>query len=352
MQHDAAAPQVDVPGVGPISLLTLDRLRDALRTEQASADRMTRESTQVAHALEDRLADIGALLVPRRAWWRCRPQLAPWLDEAERLVDGIAFLDAEIERLSQQRQSPATAILGAIRGMGRLEQLQQTRVRSAVELRRILIMIANQAGEDGAAVPDVGPLLAETSDLEAYGDQLHAGLSAALPRLGTLSRELTLRTEAWRRLGFDSLYLAAVLTHSPPPPLRCPIDLEPGELVYISTEAGLSRMDAPAPRAGARIGVEHSGIRHWVGRLHDRPAAPTSLVRRDNGTLVVSSHRLAFVGPRESFEVAIGKIVDMDAYLDGIAVAQLASGIPDFFAVKAPRQIAFYLNWAMSAAGV
>lgn len=351
--RDAPPPQVDVPGAGPISLVSLDGLREALRAEQAAADHMTREATGVTRRIEDRLADIGALLVPRRGWWRCRPQLAPWLDEAERLVDGISLLDAEIERVGARQPAPVwIGVVMRALGLDRLEQLQQSRVRAATELRRILVLIASQAGDDAAGVPDVGPMLVEAGELEAYADQLHDALSTALPRLGALSREVSLRSESWRRMGFDALYLAAHLTLNPPSPIRCPIDLEPGELVYLSTEATLARMAAAARRAGSRVPVEQTGITHWVGSLHDRPAAPDALVRHDEGTVVVTSYRLAFVGPRESLEVPIHEVLDLEVYLDGIAVARLGAEEPDFVGVRSPRQVAFYVNWAMSAARV
>jgi hypothetical protein len=346
--------QVDVPGAGPISLAPLDRLRDALGEGLASADDMARESAELALAAEDRLADAGALLVPRRAWWRCRPQLEAWLDEAERLAARVELLDGEIERAERERQAVRRGPLATLvdRWRGGLRDLHWARSAAAAELRRVLVLVAGQAGDEAAEAPDVAPLLTEVGEMETRAAALRSALVSASPRLAALSQEVEMRQEAWRRMGFDALYLAASFSLHGPPGVQCAYDAEPGEVVYFAADAVLSRMAGGYRRAGPGVHARHSGIPTWVGTIQTRPAPPKALTPRDQGMLVVSSHRLAFVGRRESLRVALRDVEWLDAYLDGIAVTRRNADKPDFYAVGAPRQVAFYLNWAMSRASV
>lgn len=349
-QLSADLSQVDVPGAGTISLMPLDRLRDALREGLASADDMAREAAELELVVEDRLADAGAILVPRRAWWRCRPPLDPWLDEAERLAARVELLDAEIERAAQERQSARRGPLASLlhRYRSGLEDLRWSRSAAAAELRRILVLIASQAGDEAAAAPDAGPLLTEIGEMEARAAALRSALVSASPRLSAMSQEVELRQAAWRRMGFDALYLAASFSLHGPPGVQGPFQTEPGEVVYLSADAVLARIDAGPRRSGSGVAPEHCGIPNWVGTVQSRAAPTKALNRRDQGTLVVSSHRLAFVGRQGSLQLSLRDVVWLDAYLDGVAVTRPDGGAPDFYGVQAPRQVAFYLNWAMS----
>lgn len=341
--------QVDVPGAGTISLMPLDRLRDALREGLAGADDMAREAAELELLAEDRLADAGALLVPRRAWWRCRPQLDPWLDEAERLAARVEQLDAEIERAERERPPARRGPLAALVDRWRSGlDLRWARSAAAAELRRVLVLIAGQAGQEAAAAPGVAPLLNEIGELETRTAALRTALVSASPRLAAMSQEVELRTAAWRRMGFDALYLAASFSLHGPPGIQCPFDTVPGEVVYLSSDALLARMEAGPRRTGPVVPIQHSGIPNWVGTIQGRPAPTKALSPRDQGLLVVSSHRLAFAGRRESLQVSLRDVVWLDAYLDGVAVTRRNADGPDFYSVEAPRQVAFYLNWAMT----
>jgi hypothetical protein len=81
-----------------VSLPTLDELRDARNTAQANANHLALQAVELDRQAEDRFADAGALLVPRRAWWQVPAELSPWLAEAERLVARILLLDQRICR--------------------------------------------------------------------------------------------------------------------------------------------------------------------------------------------------------------------------------------------------------------
>ena len=348
-----AFPQVHLPGVGMVSLATLDELRDARNTAQANANHLAWQAVELDRQVEDRFADAGALLVPRRAWWQVPADLSPRLAEAERLAASIVPLD---RRLAGLDQLPGLDRQRTVREFGRwLNKLAATRqrARAAAHLRRTLVSIARTGAAAGMSVPDVHPLLEQATELHARAEGLRAALTAASSRLGALAREIRMREEADRRMGFDSLYLAALFQIHGPPAILSPLQTEAEEVAYLATQAVLARV--AAGNSNARrvskdgVSVAYAKIRRRFGALRNRSASHQGVEPIDSGTLVVSSRRLAFIGGTEWVAVPLDAVTDVDVYTDAIAVSRLGGEEPDFFLVDAPRQVAFYLDWAMSS---
>jgi hypothetical protein len=347
-----AFPQVHLSGVGMVSLATLDELRDARNTVQANAKHLAWQAVELDRQVEDRFADAGALLVPRRDWWQVPVDLYPWLAEAERLAARILLVD---QRLAGFDQVPEARRQHAVPQFGRwLNKLAATkqRARAAAHLRRTLVIIARTAAAAGMAVPDVHPLIEQATELQARAEGLRAALDAASSRLGALDREIYLREEASGRMGFDSLYLAAQFQVHGPPAILSPLQTEADEVAYLATESALARMATGTSDAGRVsndwVSVAYAEIRRRVGALRNRSASPQGVEPIDSGTLVVSSRRLAFIGGTEWVAVSLDAVIDVNVYTDAIAVSRLGGEEPDFFLVDAPRQVAFYLDWAMS----
>ena len=345
-------PQVPLAGVGLVLLATLDELRDARETEQANADHLAWQAEDLDRQAEDRLADAGALLVPRRAWWRVPAELSPWLVDAERLVARVLLLDQRLEGLQRTARPEGPRATARIRRWVS-ERAAKDRIRAAERLREALVRIAQLGGEAAAAVPDVEPLLDQATELQARAEGLRTALAAAVDRLSALDREIARRAQADQRMGFDALYLSAYFQMHGLPATRSPVRLEADEVAYLTTQAALAPMASGtrSTASGSKDGISivHTGIPNWIGGVQNR-AAPVEAFRPvDAGNLVVSSRRLAFIGNAESVAIWLDAVVDVDIYTDAIAVSQLGREQPEIFLVTAPLHVAFYLNWAMSA---
>ena len=347
-----AFPQVHMPGVGMVSMAPLDELRDARDNEQANANHLAWQSAELEGQAEDRLADAGALMVPRRAWWEVRPELLPWVAEAERLVARVLLLDSQIARLEQAPQPKTRHVLSKVGGWVRERVARTRRVRAAAQLREALVLIARTGAAAAVRVPDVAPLIEEATELQARAERLRVALAATSSRLAELNQEIAMREQADQSMGFDSLYLAANFTQHGLPAIRSPFQLEAGELAYLATDAELARVPMGTQLAtsgpGYDVPVTHSGIRHWIGDIRSRSALQQSVTPIDRGTLVVSSLRLVFIGGAESVALPLVAVVDIEVYADAIAVSRLGTDEPEIFMVTAPRQVAFYLNWAIA----
>jgi hypothetical protein len=317
--------QVTVWGVGPVSLATLDELRAARQAEQERVSWLAAEEAELAGRAEDRLADVGALLVPRRAWWPVPPALEPRLHEADRLVAGIARLDGRTGWLSRQRRAQASA-----------------------RLRRILLDVAHAGAEAGIEVPDVEAVLEEAAALQGRAQELRSALESEGARLAQLDHEIRLREDAHRRLGFDSLHLAAHLRARGMPVVQSPVELGPGEAAHLALDAALARpvhLAPPGPGADGGAALAHTGVHHWIGTFRSGPAPEAGGGPVDTGVLVVTSQRILFAGRSGTAAVPLDAMLAMDVYDDGLAVLQLGREAADVFLVPDPRLVAFYANW-------
>jgi hypothetical protein len=317
--------QVTVWGVGVVSLATLDELRAARQAEEERVRWLAHEEAELAGQAEDRLADVGALLVPRRARWPVPPALEPHLREADRLVAGIARLDGRTGWLSRQR-----------------------RARASTRLRGILLDVAHAGAEAGIDVPDVEAALEEAAVVHRRAEELRSALESEQGRFTQLDHEVRLREDAQRRLGFDSLHLAAHLRAHGMPLVQSPVELGPGEAAHLALDAALAppvHLTAPGPGADGGAAVAHTGIQHWIGTFRSGPAPVAGSVPADTGVLVVTSRRIVFAGRAGTVAVPLDAMLAMDVYDDGLSVLQLGREAADLFLVPDPRLVAFYANW-------
>jgi len=333
-------PQVNVWGVGPVSMATLDELRDVGRVAHDSVEDLARRTAELEGRAEDRVADAGAVLVPRREWWPVPQELAARLPETDRLVFHIARLDQ-----GMAARPPGGGLVSRARGW----LTRQRRERAAGRLRELLVEFARGGAEAGIDVPGVEPLLEEAAELEARASEHRAALESAQTRLHQLDHEIGLRGEALQHLGFDSLHYAAHFRAHGLPVVQSPVELPAGEAAHLVVEAGLAHQVVVRSQDAASQGasVTHTGIHHWIGAFR-RGAPPVSMERPiDSGVLVVTDQRLLFAGAGGSLSAPLGGVLAMDVYDAALAVLQLGRDAGDVFLVRQPGLVAFYVNWVL-----
>ena len=339
--------QVDVVGAGSISMATIDQLRGALGTLRHQIQQQQDELREAGDKTEDALADLGALLVPRRGWWNPPTEFHPQLLEAERLVAQIALLDERIARAEPNRPPGAAAtLLGVPARVARRDPVHE-RSRAAGKLRNVLVQIASAAGATAPAVggvPDAEPLLTKAFELQSRASELRAASSAAEAQAAALDRELRARDEAARQMGFDALHLAAYFRAHGMPAVESPVELQRGEVAHFCTGVALSRSTIGVRLPGFTPPAAHTGVRFWLGTF--RSGSMPALPALDTGTLTISNRMLHFAGGSQAFATPLDNLVEIDVYADALAVLALGRESAEFYRVAAPRQVAFYLNWA------
>ena len=347
--------QIQLPDVGSITLATLDQLRQVRQQEDATARSVAIEAAEAHAQMEDRYADIGALLVPAKANWPVPAELAPGVDRAGQLVEAIKASDAQAADLSAGSSQGLSGLFSRVKSWGSKQELQRQRARTSADLRSLLVDI----GQRGAAVArqtisGVGPLLDEAAAAAATESQQAAEAQVINSRITELDSETRRRQDAEREMGFDSLYAAAYMQRFGAPAVTSPLELKRGESACFACPAVLARMQSHTQFAGSSSGfsfpIGHTGIRYRVGSFRGHPIQQQSLTRLDTGTLVVTNQRLAFVGQTKSVAIQLPKVVHVEAYTDALAVFHEGKENADYFLTTIPKQAVFYVNWALNAA--
>lgn len=340
--------QIEVAGAGPISMATLGQLRVTLGSLREQVDQRQAGIREADSRIEDTLADLGALLVPRRAWWTPPGDFQPWLEEADQLVARIAQLDDQIARAEPGQRAAASMLRLAAR-IARRDPAYE-RPRAAARLRHILVQIASWAITTAPAVtkvPDAEALMSEAFELQAHAGELRAACAAAEAQASAIENEVNARDEAARQMGFDALHLAAYFRAHGLPAVETPAALQPGEIAHLCVGTALSRGTTGVRLPGSTPPAAHTGARFWLGTFRSGPMPP--LAPFESGSLTVSNRFLHFTGTSQAFATPLENLVEIDVYADAVGVVALGRESMDFYRVAAPRQVAFYLNWAQEA---
>jgi hypothetical protein len=322
------------------ALASLDELRHAHGRLRGEGEQVAAQAAELDALAEDRFADAGAHLVPRRAWWHVPPQVFARVTEADQLVSRVWAFDRRLRDLEGRGgwRQPLAAVE------------RRRRDRAASRLRAALAAVGRCGAPTAAEVPDVGPILAEAAELAAEGGRLRASLESLAPQLSELAEEIARREQAERLMGFDALHLAAWFTRHGMPEMESAYELEAGESAYLEMDAVLARPSPGAPYrspgAGTVPPAAWTGIQFWMGAFR-QGSAPVDPASAEPGTLLLTSQRLAFAGAGGSVAIWLESAVDMDVYQDAIAVMHMDAARPMILRVRSPREVAFFINWAL-----
>lgn len=145
-----------------------------------AARRLDAEADALDRGAADRLADAGAILIPRRHYWSAPDELWLRFERADHLVAEMQELEGRLAQRRMRHRSPER------------EQLESARRAAMAELRGILVEVARVAGPRAAArIPEarpiyeeVGLLTAEAQSLRQRADDLRSGTVRQDPEEG------------------------------------------------------------------------------------------------------------------------------------------------------------------------
>ena len=127
--------------------------------------------------------------------------------------------------------------------------------------------------------------------------------------------------------------------------------LRQGEKAHMDMRARLLKKVAVTEYQGAHMGVSFSiikGVRYHLGGTSGRRVVVGSEIQeKDTGILVVTSHRVVFLGSSESMEMAYGKLLSMDVFDDGIRFHLSNRKNSPFFSLESGHVVAAAVNAAI-----
>ena len=343
-------PTITMPDVGTVTLAALDQVRSLRVQAEAEAQTLTNKASDLQGQAEQRFADAGAIIVPRESEANLAADLKPQVDRASELVGTIKSLDKTAEEIAQRPHPGLRGTLDRVRDRNQARKTQGERDRASSELRQLLIAIGRTAAD--SPIADAGKAASDAIDLQKAAAEATSAASVKSAEAAAYSAEINRREASEKEMGFDALYTAASLSKNGPPVITSPIELKRGEHALLAVPATLARSQTRTRLVGGSRGfsfpIGHTGIRYRVGSFHGQPVSQQVMTQVDRGTVVVTNQRIAFVGALKSVVVPLPKVVHLEVYNDGLAVFHEGRENADYIMCKAPKQVLFYVNWALN----
>ncbi len=333
---------------GPVTLATAEALRARAVDWRNWTARVEASARSLREQSDEHLAQAGSTLVAHTNGWTIPTGLQPTVDQAKALTQQVGADEQGQAALKSQERS--AGLFGRIGGWRREHELEQDRTRAAAQVRALLVEIARAAPMPSIPIADSERKTA--ADLESQARSAEAQIATALQRAKGWEDEAKQRQDAIKAMGFDSLYMAAVLQSSGLAPVAAPLVLKNSEHAYLAMPATLARMVTRTHFVGGSGGfsipIGHTGVRYRVGRFSGQPVHQQSLTRLDTGTFVVTNQRVAYVGRTKSASIPLAKLIHVEVYNDGLSIAREGKENPDFYLMDKPKYAVFLLNWALA----
>jgi hypothetical protein len=339
--------QVDLPE-GPITLEPLDQLVAQVNQLDQDAMQLLKASDAPIAQAKEKLERAGEILLQHKGQWDATA-VGDQVAQADQLQAQVAGLGQQIATLASKRHSGLSGLIHSLTDGHHQHDLEAQRAKLSEQLDRTLETFAEKAPE--TTVPEADALRGEANRLLMEGKSLIDQQHAKSEETKTLLAEVQRRQAAMKEMGFDSLYAAGWLQTYGPAAIDSPLALRPKEQAYVSVAAVLARQTTRTRFVGGSQGfsfpIGHTGIRYRVGSFHGHPVQTSSISDIDEGTLVLSSLRIAFIGRLKSVVTPLAKVVHVEAYTDALAVFQEGRENPNFYKLAAPQYFLLYLNWVL-----
>ena len=344
-------PRVDLPS-GPVTLESLDDLAAQLSQLDAEAKRILQASEAPIANARLKVEQAGELLLAHKAEWDISA-VTNQVTAATQLQADVSQLNQQIQELSSRPHPGLVGFLHSLTDGHHEHELEAQRSKVLDQLHAVLATFVVQA--PAKTIPEADALRADAQLQLAHAKSLIDEQHAKIELGKSLADEIQRRQAAMKAMGFDSLYTAAWLQTHGPAPVDSPLSLKPKEHAYVSVPAVLARHTTRTRYAGGSQGfsfpIGHTGIRYRVGSFSAHPVQSSSITDVDQGTLVLTNMRIAFIGKLKSVVTQLPKLVHVELYNDALSVFQEGRENPNFYKISAPQYFLFYVNWVLDHAG-
>jgi hypothetical protein len=344
-------PHVDLPG-GLITLEPLDALVAQLNQLDAEAKQILLASEVPIANAKLKVEQAGELLMAHKTEWDITA-VANQVTAATQLQAEVSQLNQQIQELASRPHTGLGGFLHSLTDGHREHELEAQRFKVLDQLHAVIDTFVEQVPV--TTIPEADAMRADAqlqlAQAKSLIDEQHAKIEAGK----AIADEIQRRQAAMKAMGFDSLYTAALLQTHGPAPVDSPLTLKQKERAYVSVPAVLARLTTRTRFAGGSQGfsfpIGHTGIRYRVGSFSGHPVQSSSITDVDQGTLVLTNMRIAFIGKLKSVVTQLPKLVHVELYNDALSVFQEGRENPNFYKVTAPQYFLFYVNWVLDHEG-
>ena len=343
--------RVDLPS-GLVTLEPLDALVAQLNQLDAEAKQILLASEVPIANAKLKIEQAGELLMAHKTEWDITA-VANQVTAAIQLQAEVSQLNQQIQELASRPHAGLGGFLHSLTDGRREHELESQRFKVLDQLHAVIDTFVEQVPV--TTIPEADALRADAqlqlAQAKSLIDEQHAKIEAGK----AIADEIQRRQAAMKAMGFDSLYTAAWLQTHGPAPVDSPLTLKPKERAYVSVPAVLARLTTRTRFAGRSQGfsfpIGHTGIRYRVGSFSGHPVQSSSITDVDQGTLVLTNMRIAFIGKLKSVVTQLPKLVHVELYNDALSVFQEGRENPNFYKLTAPQYFLFYVNWVLDHEG-
>jgi len=339
--------RVDLPS-GTVTLEPLDDLAAQMNQLDSEAKQLLESSQESIANAGLKVEQAGELLMTHKAEWDTTV-VANQISAATQLQADVNQLNQQIQELASRPHSGLGGFLHSVTDAHHEHELEAQRSKVLDQLNAALAAFVAQAPV--TTIPEADVLRADAqrqlANAKSLMDEQHAKIELAK----SLADEIQRRQAAMKAMGFDSLYTAAWLQTHGPAPVDSPLSLKPKEHAYVSVPAVLARLTTRTRYTGGSRGfsfpIGHTGIRYRVGSFSGHPIQSSSITDVDQGTLVLTNMRIAFIGRLKSVVTQLSKLVHVELYNDALSVFQEGRENPNFYKITGPQYFLLYVNWIL-----
>ena len=234
-----------------------------------------------------------------------------------------------LERIAQEPSSASA------------QAAERTRLRDAAGLEEASVRVMSIevfAAHAHAAAADQDVTPEELKDLDAIMKALGLDPAAVREPLKDIGRYAVLHQVRAGKLPVIPV-TGVLLEEGESVHWACPAELYEEKVIRRSYQGGYSGISIPI----------YKGIRWHTGGYSGHPVIQSGMVATDSGRLVVSDHRVVYVGKQRSFSIPYKKILALQGFSDAIAVQKDGmTAKPVYFKIQDPEMVGAILGLAIS----
>lgn len=334
---------------GPVTVTTIDHLEELSAQKQLELKQLADHVAQLRAETADMQVEAGRILTTRSTGWSSTDR-TPRIEAAQGLEQLVSNLD---HRIAEAAARPHHGIGGLIKGL--TDKHEGTELQSQLESAKSELNNRYAAVADGlgpsTGVAEVDALLTQQGIKRSEIADLTVKLQQLTSEMERLSDELKRRKEVQSSLGFDALGLQADLIANGLRPISANLVLKPKEIAVASAPATLCRYKTRTQYVGGSQGLSiplGHGFRYRVSSFRGHPIQTDVLSQLDQGTLVITSQRLVFLGSKRDVSTPIAKLLQVEPFSNGIAVSHEGKESRDIYLLSRAAYALLYLQWVVS----
>lgn len=273
---------------------------------------------------EATVSDDAAYVWDGQAW-----RQASYSPDRALVSDGVSWWTVPKAR----QKVVKTYVKAAEAATHELAKIDEATNAASGALQRTKKIVTLQSGEAVTMVPmaELEKTITAVSSKDV-GPELDGQRTADV--LALLRSELERRRLVEKESGVDALFARATLESEGFDAAVSPLMLHRNEVAYFPGPAQLARYKTKTRYQGASQGVSvplGHGFRYRVGGFRGHAVSHQELTVVDQGTLVLTNQRIAFVGGRQTVSIPVDKVSHIAALSNGLEVAKEGREAMDFY---------------------